>query len=157
MNAQIGIEEKGRRKIVEVLSRTLGSEAVLLAKTKNYHWNVAGANFSELHQLFDKQYEQISGAVDEVAERIRSLGSKTPATLAEFLKLSIVKEKQGDYPRDRKMIENLLIDHEGVIREMRSAVELTSKLGDAGTSDFLTGLMEEHEKTAWMLRSYLEN
>ncbi len=156
MKANIGIDEHKIKKISEILSGILSNAYVLLVKTKNYHWNVIGPDFSELHKLFDEQYEQISGNVDEIAERIRSLGAVAPGTLAEFLKQTSLKEKPGERPSAGHMIGNLLADHETVIRELRQAVNDTAGLGDAGTSDFLTGLMEEHEKTAWMLRAYLE-
>ena len=157
MDAQIGIEKKDRSEVAGILNRALADEYVLLVKTKNYHWNVVGPDFSELHKFFDGQYEQISEFVDDVAERVRSLDGKSRATLAEFIKQSALKEQPGDYPPAVRMIENLLKDHEQIVRKLRKDLEdCSEKYGDMGTSDFLTGLMEEHEKLAWMLRSYLE-
>ncbi len=157
MSAQIGIESKNRQAVSNILNRVLANEYVLLVKTKNFHWNVAGTHFSELHKFFDEQYGQIAGFVDDVAERSRSLGEKTAGSLTEFLKLTSLKEHPGKHRESLSMVENLLNDHETIIRELRVDQEACSnKYKDAGTCDFLTGLMEEHEKMAWMLRSYLE-
>lgn len=157
MKTQIGIQDKNRREVVKILHRILSDEYLLLIKTKNYHWNVVGPDFDELHKFFDAQYEKLSGFSDEVAERARSLGEKTIGTMAEFLKNSTLKETPGNYPPSKKMVENLLRDHESLIRHLRQDLnDCATRLEDMGTSDFLTGLMEEHEKMAWMLRSYLE-
>ena len=93
---------------------------------------------------------------DEVAERIRSVGHNTPATMAEYTDIARLEEHPNDYPDAGTMIANLLADHEAVIRQLREDIDTTAdKLHDLGTSDFLTGLMEKHEKMAWMLRAYL--
>lgn len=155
MSVQIGIESKDRQTVAKILYRVLADEYVLLVKTKNYHWNVVGSNFVELHKLFDDQYGQISVFADDVAERARALGEKTIGTMEEFLKFSNLRESPGKYPQAQAMIESLLNDHETVIRELRKDLDACSaKYKDMGTSDFLTGLMEEHEKIAWMLRAY---
>jgi starvation-inducible DNA-binding protein len=155
MSVQIGIESKDRQAVAKILHKILADEYILLVKTKNCHWNVVGPNFAELHKLFDDQYGQISGFADDVAERARALGEKTIGTMEEFLKFSNLRESPGKYPQAQAMIESLLNDHETVIRELRKDLEACSaKYKDTGTSDFLTGLMEEHEKIAWMLRSY---
>ena len=157
MSVQVGIESKDRQAVAKILHRVLADEYVLLVKTKNYHWNVTGPHFSELHKLFDEQYVLISGFVDEVAERVRALGEKAIGTMQEFLKHANLRENPGKYPPPLSMVEHLLNDHEAVIRELRKDLDAcAAKHKDMGTSDFLTGLMEEHEKTAWMLRSYLE-
>lgn len=156
MSIQLGISDKDRKEVVKILERVLADEVVLLYKTKNFHWNVVGPDFSELHKFYDDQYEQINGFVDEVAERIRSLGEKAIGTLNEFISKSTLKEKPGDDPAAGKMNEILLKDHEQLIRNLRQDLsDCDEKHHDMGTSDFLTGLMEEHEKMAWMLRSYL--
>ena len=107
--------------------------------------------------MFDQQYEKLSGFSDEVAERTRSLGEKSVATMTEFLKLAGLREIPGNYPKPEAMLHNLLKDHEQVIRKLRAELEqCAGRYHDLGTSDFLTGLMEEHEKMAWMLRAYTE-
>src|SRR3989344_5157988 len=157
MSVQIGIESKNRQAVAKILHKTLANEYVLLIKTKNFHWNVVGPDFTELHKLFDEQYAQIAVFADDVAERARSLGEYAIGTMEEFLKFANLRESPGKYPQAAAMIEALLNDHETVIRELRKDLQTCStKYRDMGTSDFLTGLMEEHEKIAWMLRSYLQ-
>lgn len=116
-----------------------------------------GTQFNDLHKFFEAQYEELNGIVDEVAERARSLGERSQATLAEFVKSTRLEEHPGTYPPAEKMVAALLSDHEAVIRSLRADLEACAeKYGDVGTSDFLTGLMGHHEKMAWMLRSMLE-
>ncbi|MHA7646707.1 Dps family protein [Nitrosopumilus sp. S4] len=156
MEPNIGISSENSKNIVGILNNLLSDEYVLYTKTRNYHWNVTGIQFNDLHKFFESQYEQIDGIVDEVAERSRSLGGKSIATLEEFLRNARLKEQADTYPEAKTMLRNLLDDHESVIQSLRKDLETCTQLGDAGTSDFLTGLMEQHEKMAWMLRSFLE-
>ena len=151
----IGIPQKNLEKITTVLNGILSDTFVLYAKTRNYHWNVTGPNFSELHKFFEAQYETLDESMDETAERVRALGGRAFGTLAEFVRETDLKEKPGTSPDAKTMIADLLSDHETVIRKLRGAVEeCDTKYGDAGTADFLTGLLEQHEKMAWMLRSF---
>lgn len=153
----IGISQKDRQGVINLLEKILADQYVLYTKTRNYHWNVTGENFSEYHKLFENQYSALDEDIDDVAERIRSLGGMTPATLNEFSKMTRLKEHPGKYPKARVMIANLLADHEQIIQTLRKDIETCgSKYNDVGTEDFLTGLLEKHEKTAWMLRSILE-
>ena len=152
----IGIADKNRQTVIGLLSKLLADEYVLYTKTRNYHWNVVGPNFNDLHKFFESQYDVIDADIDEIAERIRALGGKTVATLAEFVKNSRITEHPGEYPSADKMVSNLVTDHEGVVQTLRADVSTCEDNNDAGTADFLTGLMEKHEKTAWMLRSVLE-
>jgi len=153
----IGISEKNRQGVVNILSKVLADQYVLYTKTRNYHWNVTGEDFSEYHKLFADQYGALDEDIDDVAERIRELGGKTPATLSEFTKMTRLKEHPGKYQKANVMIANLLSDHEQIIQTLRKDIEACDdKYEDVGTEDFLTGLLEKHEKTAWMLRSILE-
>ena len=154
---KIGLEDESVEKIIRILNSTLADEYLLLTKTKNYHWNVVDPRFNDLHKFFDEQYGQISEIVDEVAERVRSIEGKTIATMTEFLQITRLKENPSEYPNANTMLENLLNDHETIVRQLRKDLETCEQLGDAGTTDFLTGIMEEHEKMAWMLRSFLES
>ena len=157
MKLNIGISDKNRSGSVEILNQLLSDEYLLYTKTRNYHWNVTGPDFSELHKFFESQYEELDEIIDEVAERARSLGGKSLGTLREFLQEAKLKESPGGYPSANKMISNLLADHESVIQGLRRNLEICiNQFKDMGTSDFLTGLMEQHEKMAWMLRSYLD-
>jgi starvation-inducible DNA-binding protein len=156
MKMDTGLGEKDRAKLSRMLCTLLADEVLLYTKTRNYHWNVRGPHFNDLHKLFDAQYAELNGVVDEIAERIRALGFPAPGTLAEFSRLARLKEKAGDDPDAPLMLENLLHDHEAVCRNLREDVEAAEGHGDPATADFLTGLLEGHEKTAWMLRASLE-
>jgi starvation-inducible DNA-binding protein len=156
MNPNLGIDESHRGEVVRLLNALLADEYVLYTKTRNYHWNVVGPQFNDLHKFFEAQYEALGEAVDEVAERARTLGGQAAGTLAEFLQLARLREQPGKSPDARGMITSLLADHETLARQLRRDVEATAnKYGDVGTSDFLTGLLEKHEKMAWMLRAFV--
>ena len=157
MNPNLGINDKDRAGVVKILNALLADEYVLYTKTRNYHWNVVGPQFNDLHKFFQAQYEELDDFVDDVAERIRQLGGRSPGTLAEFTKAARLKERPGQRPNARAMLTALLTDHEAVITTLRADLATAmDKFSDAGTSDFLTGLMEKHEKMAWMLRAFLE-
>jgi starvation-inducible DNA-binding protein len=157
IDLNIGLNERQRDAVGDILNALLADEYVLYTQTRNYHWNVVGPQFNDLHKFFEAQYEELDEIIDDVAERARSLGSNARATLAEFTRHSRLKEHPGEYPEARKMLSNLLADHESVIRTLREDLETSyDKYHDIGTQDYLTGLMEQHEKMAWMLRAFLE-
>jgi starvation-inducible DNA-binding protein len=157
MTLNIGLSESNRDGVVKILNNVLADEYVLYTKTRNYHWNVVGPQFNDLHKFFEQQYEALNEMVDDVAERARSLGGKAYGTLTEFSQHSRLKEQPGRQPAALTMVANLQADHEAMIRTLRADLEtVMEKHNDAGTNDFLTGLMEKHEKMAWMLRSYNE-
>jgi starvation-inducible DNA-binding protein len=156
MKPNIGIPKKTLHAITELLSVVLADEVTLYTKTRKFHWNVGGESFMELHKLFENQYKQTEESIDEVAERISKLGRKTIGTMQEFVKLSGIKEYPGKYPSSKEMIAELMKDNETIIIRLRKFVDnCTEKFNDAGTADFLTGLMEQHETIAWTLRRYL--
>lgn len=155
-NDGIGIPDQDLREGARVLTQLLADEHVLFHKLRNYHWNVRGLHFSELHGLFEGQYELIGKRIDEAAERIRQLGYPAPATMTEFLQLTGLSEHPGDYSNASVMIGNILEDHELLARYIRREIEAESGSQlDIGTIDFLTGLLRDHEKMAWMLRATL--
>ncbi len=157
MKVDIALSDKARSSVVAILHQVVADEYVLYTKTRNFHWNVTGPHFNDLHKFFEAQYEELDDSVDEVAERARSLGGPSLGSLAEFLKHARLKETPGRLQGARKMLQALLSDHEALIRTLRAHVDTCAgPHHDAGTSDFLTGLMEKHEKMAWMLRSFLE-
>ena len=157
MKPNIGIGEEQRNGVTQILNGLLADEFLLYTKTRNYHWNVVGPQFNDLHKFFEAQYEELDGIVDEVAERARALGGNALGTLAEFVKRARLKEQPGKYPDAKGMLAALSADHETLIRNLRADAEATmDKHGDAGTNDFLVGLMEKHEKMAWMLRAFQE-
>ncbi len=157
MKPNIGLADKDREGVLKILNMVLADEYVLNTKTKNYHWNIVGPQFHDLHKFLDAQYEELADIVDDVAERARSVGGPALGTLGEFLKHTRLKEQPGQYPGAREMIANLLADHEALIRTLRVDLETCAeRYHDIGTNDFLTGLMEKHEKMAWMLRACLD-
>jgi starvation-inducible DNA-binding protein len=156
MKINIGISEKNLKHVSDVLSVALSDEMTLYIKTRKSHWNVTGDSFMELHKLFEKQYKQLEESIDEIAERIGKLGHKTIGTMNEYSKLTSLKESPGKYPSSTDLLKELLKDHETVIIKLRKDIsDCTDKFKDVGTADFLTGLMEQHETTAWILRRYL--
>jgi starvation-inducible DNA-binding protein len=155
MKINIGISEKERKEIAAGLGRVLADTYTLYLKTQNFHWNITGPMFQTLHQLFEKQYEELSGAVDLIAERVRALGYPTPATFTEFLKLSSIKETMG-VPGAEEMLRILLDGNEKVIYTARALFAVVDKAYDQPTLDLLAERMGAHEKNAWMLRSFLE-
>jgi starvation-inducible DNA-binding protein len=156
MSANIGISDKNRKAVAAQLSRLLADEFILYTKTRNAHWNIEGKDFHSVHLFFEEQYEQLDEVMDSVAERIRQLGHYAPATLKEFLNLTQLSEKLGEKNDSQGFIKELLADHEGIIIFIRENINpFTNEFKDAGTSDFITGLMEDHEKMAWMLRAHL--
>ncbi len=156
MNTEIGISEANRNAVALELSKLLADEFLLYTKTRNAHWNVEGPDFHSMHLFFEAQYTQLAEVVDSVAERIRTLGHYAPATLAEFLRLTHLTEKSNQDNTSAGFTKELLADHEGIIIFIRQNINVfATKYEDAGTSDFITGLMEQHEKLAWMLRAHL--
>ena len=155
MKPSIAVSDSSRKAVAKILDALLADEYVLYTKTRNYHWNVTGPRFNDLHKFFEAQYEELDGIVDEVAERGRALGERALGGLSDFLKAASLKDEAGK-PRADAMLLNLLKDHEAIIRGLRKNLEACATLGDMGTSDFLTGLMERHEKMAWMLRAFGE-
>jgi starvation-inducible DNA-binding protein len=155
MKANIGIPENHLQPLATILNTLLADEYVLYTKTRNYHWNVTGPQFMDLHKFFESQYEQLDETIDNVAERSRSLGHYALGSLKQFLEITRLTEGEPATDSDQ-MLRNLLNDHETIIRILRTDVAVTAdQHKDAGTSDFLTGLLEQHEKMAWFIRSYL--
>ena len=157
MKPNIGINDAQRAAVVEILATLLADEYVLYTKTRNYHWSVVGPQFNDLHKFFESQYEALDDIVDDVAERARALGGNALGTLTEFVQRARLKEQPGKCPDAKGMLAALSADHEALIRTLRTDAEVTmDQHGDAGTNDFLVGLMEKHEKMAWMLRAFQE-
>jgi starvation-inducible DNA-binding protein len=150
----IGIEDEARQQIAGGLARLLADTYTLYLKTHNYHWNVTGPQFNTLHLMFEGQYTELALAVDQIAERIRTLGEPAPATYREFAALSSIAE-DDDQPKAEEMIRRLVLGQEAVVRTARSIFPLVEEAHDEPTADLLTQRMQVHEKTAWMLRSLL--
>jgi starvation-inducible DNA-binding protein len=156
MKPDIEITEKHLLEVATLLNTLLADEYVLFTKTRNAHWNVEGPDFMALHKFFEGQYEALDNFVDDVAERVRTLGHFALGSLKDFIAVARLSEHNEDFTTPDNIVETLLEDHETIIRSLRENIEITGKEHkDAGTADFLTGLMEKHEKMAWMLRAHL--
>ena len=153
----IGLTDKQRQSVVDLLNQGLADTYLLLVKTKKYHWDVVGPQFMTLHKLWQAHYEALTINVDIIAERIRTLGGYPLGTMEGFLKICSLKEDAGTIPTVTGMVSQLLADHEHIVRNLREHIEhCSNEFKDDGTADFLTGLMVEHEKIAWTLRSFIE-
>jgi len=156
MKTEIGIQPKNLAEVAHSLNILLADENVLYIKTRNAHWNVEGPDFLTKHRFFEEQYGQIETIIDDVAERIRTLGHYAEATLAGFLKLTHLTEETRQTNDSAGFIKSLLEAHEAIIMHLRGNInQYANEWKDAGTTDFITGLMETHEKMAWMLRAHL--
>lgn len=155
MHMDTGINTEDRAKIVDSLSTVLADAYMLYLKTHNFHWNVTGPMFSSLHVMFEEQYTEQWTALDDIAERIRSLGHFAPATYKRYAELSSIKE-EPEVLSAKDMIRQLVDGNEILTRTLRAGVKVADELDDFPTADMLTTRMDVHEKNAWMLRSFLE-
>jgi starvation-inducible DNA-binding protein len=152
---EIGIEAKDRKAVAEGLGKLLADTYTLYLKTHNFHWNVTGPMFSALHLMFEQQYNELALAVDVIAERIRALGHPAPGSYAQFGRLTSVKE-ETQVPNAKSMILQLVDGQQTLARTARQVFPVAERAGDQATLDLLTQRLQVHEKSAWMLRSLLE-
>jgi starvation-inducible DNA-binding protein len=155
LKIDIGLTEKSRAKIAAGLSGLLADSYTLYLMTHNFHWNVKGPMFNSLHQMFMTQYSEQWTALDQIAERIRALGYPAPGTYAQFAKLATIKEVDG-VPVALDMVRHLVAAQEATARTARKLLPVVNEADDQPTADLLTQRLDVHEKTAWMLRSLLE-
>lgn len=152
----VGLTDEQRTGIVESLNRLLADEHVLYIKTRNYHWNVVGPRFHSLHEFFEEVYDQLATIIDEVAESARQFGGFACGTMTQFVQLARLKEQPGRIPDQNGMLQDLLDDHEAIIRSLREDIDKADEEFNApDAADFLTGVLEQHNKIAWMTRSLL--
>lgn len=157
MKPDLGITQKNLDGVNGLLNKVLADGNVLYIKLRKFHWNLSGDNFLELHELFEAQYTAIGEAVDSVAERISTLGGIAIGTTKEFASMSQLKENPGKIPDNQTMLRELVADHESIIKSLRDFIaQCEDKFKDVGSADFLTGLIQEHEKMAWKLRKYFK-
>ena len=140
--------------VVDGLARVLADSYTLYIKTHGHHWNVTGPDFPALHAMFEEQYTELAGAVDEVAERIRAIGAPAPAGYRAFGALTAIEEKDGPMTA-QEMVADLLDGHEIVAKTAKSALDTAQEAGDEVTVDLMVQRIAVHDKTAWMLRSTL--
>lgn len=155
--SHIGLGKDQRTHVAQLLTHELADLHVLYQKTRMCHWNLVGGRFDPLHKMFEAQYEALAEAIDQTAERIRMLDQVSPAAMGELLAAARLTEVKGRLVTGQQALTMLLADHEAVIRTLREDIgTCEDDFDDVGTTDFLTGLLRAHEKTAWMLRSHLE-
>lgn len=150
----IGINENDRTQIAEGLKKLLADTYTLYLQTHNFHWNVTGPQFRELHLMFEEHYTELAVAVDDIAERIRTLGVAAPGTYKAFAQLSSIEEVDG-VPPSEKMVELLTKGHEHVVKTAREVLKTAQDAADESTASLVGDRMRIHEKTAWMLRATL--
>lgn len=156
MKTNIGISQKNRKEVTDILAKLLADEFLLYTKTLKAHWNLEGHDFHTKHLFFEELYNEIKTYADSVAERIRKLGHYAPATMKEFLDLTQLSEKYNGTNSSEDYSAALLDDHDKIIQYIRENLsKVEDDFKDAGTSDFMNGLMQEHEEIAWMLRSII--
>ena len=152
---RLGLSDEAMTTAVSLLSTLLADEFVLRLKLRKYHWNVVGPQFLSLHEIFEQQYTELATFIDEVAERLRTYGAMSPGTLSEFSKLTRLAEAPGDNPSSDEMLEQLVADHEAMVRYLREDIATASEMGDVGLEDFMTAQLQSHQDMAWMLRSFI--
>ena len=156
MKTEVGIKPSNTSEIAKSLNSLLADEHVLYIKTRKAHWNVEGPDFLTIHRFFEEQYKQLEEIIDDIAERIRTIGHYAEATLASFLAETHLSEGSRGKNDSAGFMKSLLGDHETIIIHLRENIDrFDEEWKDKGTSDFITGLMETHEKMAWMLRAHL--
>lgn len=155
MTIDLGIDKKDRKMVSDALGRVLADTTLLYLKARNYHWNVVGPNFSQLHQLFEEIYNDLEEGADVIAERIRALGFYAPASFAEYVSISAIKEETNS-PGALDMIKQLALDHELLVRRSNETMKTADSAGDVASSDLMVERIRSLSKHAWMLRSHLE-
>ncbi len=150
------LTKEQKNKVAELLSHLLADETILYLKTRNAHWNVEGPDFKTIHVYFEELYNELQLVIDEVAEKIRTKDYYAPATMSEYLELTQLKEQRKEKYDSMTFIAELLKDHETICDFLNKTVVEIESYKDVATSDYLVGLLEQHQKTAWMLRSHLK-
>ncbi len=150
----LGLSPDALERVNSLLRVLLADEHVLYIKTRNYHWNATGLGFYATHRFLEELYGKLEERIDDVAERLRSLGSPAPGAMATYLKSTRLSEDSGAAAAQGEMLQRLCHDHEALVRHLRADLKACAEVGDDGTADFLTGLMQDHEKDAWLLRAH---
>jgi starvation-inducible DNA-binding protein len=153
----VGLDLESRASLVDLLNVTLADEQLLYTKTLNFHWNVTGPLFHQIHVLLEEHYQEMQSLSDEIAERARMLGGSAIGSFAEFQEVTRLSESPGEIPTAEEMVTILVEDHESFITNLRQDTEAAmEEYDDQGTGDLLIGVLRAHEKMAWMLRSLIE-
>lgn len=142
-------------KLIPVMKKILADSYAVYLKTQNYHWNITSKHaFFSLHKMFEEQYEELADAVDDIAEKIRQLGSKAPASFQTFAKLTTISDGNEDFSAD-EMIKDLVSDQQNLLNIINQGIKTSYNDSDEGTADLLIERLRVHEKNKWMLESSL--
>ncbi|APZ52117.1 Dps family protein [Salipiger abyssi] len=133
------------------LTRILARTFRLYVQTHGYHWNVEGPEFRQLHGFFEEQYQELWNSLDEIAERLRSLGAYAPASLAEFLTLG--GEEAAPAQSAAAMVDALIAGHDALAAELRAAIATAQEAGDEPSAGLLTDRLAWHEQQLWMMKA----
>jgi starvation-inducible DNA-binding protein len=154
MSAVESPSTKDHTAVVEALRQVVADSYALLGQTHLCHWNVRGPSFFSLHNAFEEQYTELFTAIDEIAERIRALGALAPGGLQNLARLAGMDEIREDASSDA-MVEHLLAANQRLVKDLMKARDLAGDSGDDQTEDLMIARLQVHEKTIWMLRSFL--
>jgi starvation-inducible DNA-binding protein len=152
----LGLSMDAQDQVANLLNTLLADYNVLAVKAKNYHWNIIGRHFQPLHGFFGELYDALSEDIDNIAERTRALGRRPLGNMAAFIEHATLQEETREGLKAEQMLKTLLKDQEAVIVELRKSIEKADLLGDAGSADFMTALLEAREKSAWMVRAFCQ-
>jgi len=149
----LGFKPKKVEKTVEQLNKLLCNYQIYYQNLRNYHWNISGPHFFDLHEKFEELYNEAKVNIDEIAERILTLRRNPISTLTEYIKNSEVKELSTKVPKE--MVYSVLSDHKKLISNMRIVIETAGDAGDEGTVDLISSFLGSIEKNSWMLDAWM--
>jgi starvation-inducible DNA-binding protein len=149
----LNLDKSKTKNTVKELNILLADYHLYYQKLRNYHWNIVGHNFFDLHEQFEVMYDDAKLKVDEIAERILTLRFQPESNLSTYLKLSNIKESTNE-KNDVEMVRDLLHDHGVIISQMRKVIEVADSNDDEGTIDLIGAYIRELEKTSWMLDAW---
>jgi len=155
MEINIGLEKQGREEVAEVLNKYLANLHVLYTKLHNFHWNIEGKNFFQIHAKLEELYDATAEEIDEVAERVLTLGLRPLASMKDYLEVATIKEVESVGIKSEAVLRSVLEDFSTLIKDLREGIEIAGKHGDEVSTDMMIVALENYEKTSWMLRATL--
>lgn len=144
------------KSLIEALRLVVADTYAIIGQTHLCHWNVRGSSFFSLHTAFEEQYNELFLAVDEIAERIRAKGALAPGGLSNLAKMANIKELPEDSSAD-EMVNHLVVANEKLLEDLRNARDCASEEQDPQSEDLMIARIQVHEKTVWMLKSFLDS
>lgn len=150
----LGFVKEESKEIVSKLNTLLANYQIHYQKLRNFHWNVKGADFFDIHEQFEQEYNEVKLQIDEIAERIRTFGATPYSTLASYLEHADIKESPTDLHSDH-MVKEILSDFTMIMSYLIDAIEESNESGDIGTADMLTKYLKRTEKRHWMLNAFI--